>query len=107
MKILLIFSILFLVQSCSFDNKSGIWKSETSISKVDKDTFEQFKRISSTEDSFKKEINIKNNYIFNLPISSENDNWNDIFFNKSNNTKNFKYDFLNQKLFKSKIKYWI
>ena len=89
-------------RSCSFDNKSGIWKSETSISKVDKDTFEQFKRISSTEDSFKKEINIKNNYIFNLPISSENDNWNDIFFNKSNNTKNFKYDFLNQKLFKSK-----
>ncbi len=102
MKILLIIFILFLVQSCSFDNKSGIWKSETSISRTDKDTFEQFKRISSTEDTFKKEISIKNNYIFNLPTSSENDKWNDIFFNQSNSTKNFKYDFLNQKLFKSK-----
>ncbi len=102
MKILLIITILFLFQGCSFDNKSGIWKSETSISRIDKDAFEQFKRISLTEDSFKKEISIENNYIFNLPSRSENNKWNDIFFNQSNNTKNFKYDFLNQKLFKSK-----
>ena len=87
MKILLIISILFLFQGCSFDNKSGIWKSETSISRIDKDAFEQFKRISITEDSLKKEISIENNYIFNLPSSSENDKWNDIFFNQSNNTK--------------------
>ena len=91
-----------MFQGCSFDNKSGIWKSETSISRIDKDSFEQFKRISITERFFKKEISIENNFIFNLPTSSENDKWNDIFFNQSNNTKNFKFDFLNQKLFKSK-----
>ena len=102
MKILFTISILLLLQSCSFDNKTGIWKSETRISKSDKDSFKQFKNISITGDSFKKEINIKNNYIFKLPNISENDEWTDIFYDRSNNTKNFKYDFLNQKLFKSK-----
>ena len=38
----LIISLFFLV-SCSFDNKSGIWKNEKEISKTDKKIFEEFK----------------------------------------------------------------
>ena len=51
MKYLFVFVIIFIINSCSFDNKSGIWKNENLITNnKDNDIFKDFKKIiSSTE----------------------------------------------------------
>ena len=51
-KILFLFIILFY--SCSFDNKSGIWKNESLTSKDDNDIFREFKKLTITYSPFKK-----------------------------------------------------
>ena len=87
MRILLIFLIFIVTQGCSFDKKSGIWKSEiNNTDKKEKDGFQNFKNITTANTFFKKEIKIKNNFNFNLPIymtilSGK------IFFNQFNNLK--------------------
>ena len=85
MRILLIFLIFIVTQGCSFDKKSGIWKNETNITNKEKDDFQQFKNITTTNTSFKKEIKIKKNFNFILPSLYDNSEWKDIFFNQSNN----------------------
>ena len=102
MRILLIFLIFIVTQGCSFDKKSGIWKNETNITNKEKDDFQQFKNITTANTTFKKEIKIKKNFNFNLPSLYDNSEWKDIFFNQSNNSKNFKYSNLNRKSFHSK-----
>ena len=102
MRILLIFLIFIVTQGCSFDKKSGIWKNETNITNKEKDDFQQFKNITTANTTFKKEIKIKKNFNFILPSLYDNSEWKDIFFNQSNNSKNFKYSNLNRKSFHSK-----
>ena len=102
MRILLIFLIFIVTKGCSFDKKSGIWKNETNISDKEKDDFQQFENITTANTIFKKEIKIKKNFNFNLPSLYDNSEWKDIFFNQSNNSKNFKYSNLNRKSFHSK-----
>ena len=46
MKTLFIFLSIVILQSCSFDNKSGIWNSETKISKKELDSFKEFKDLN-------------------------------------------------------------
>ena len=99
------FSILFvLLQHCSFDNKSGIWKNENSVAETENEdgVFQDFKTISSTKETFNEIIPIKKNFKITLSPAISNYNWNDIFFNKTNNTKNFKYNDSNKLIFKSK-----
>ena len=36
-----------ILQNCSFDNKSGIWKTENNVAVKQDDAFEDFKTISS------------------------------------------------------------
>ena len=67
MKILFIFLTIVILQSCSFDNKSGIWNSETKISKKELDSFKEFKDLNISNNSFNKEINIIDGYVFKLP----------------------------------------
>ena len=102
MRILLIFLIFIVTKGCSFDKKSGIWKNETNITNKEKDDFQQFKNITTANTTFKKEIKIKKNFNFILPSLYDNSEWKDIFFNQSNNSKNFKYSNLNRKSFHSK-----
>ena len=101
MKIFYALIILILLQNCSFDNKSGIWKNENFISKEDT-LFEEFKTISNANETFNKIIPIKKNFKFFLGDQIKNTNWSDIFFNQTNNYKNFKYNDKNQLIFKSK-----
>ena len=44
MKLFYVLVILIIFQSCSFDNKTGIWKNENSISNKDNDLFNEFKK---------------------------------------------------------------
>ena len=103
MRLFLIFLIFIFFQNCSFDNRSGIWKSESKVlKKEDLGNLSQFKDLTSDKSSFKKELSIKDNFNFNLPKIYSNSAWTDIFYNQSNNYENFKYTNLNEKLFQSK-----
>ena len=100
MKLFFALIILFLLNSCSFDNKSGIWENKN-ISSYEKNIFKEFKEISNTEEIYNITIPISEKYIFNLTQPIKNNSWNDIYFSSENNTKNFKFDNLNKIIFKS------
>lgn len=93
--------ILIFFQSCSFDNKTGIWESESESVKK-KDQFKEFKTLSSRKDPFSKTIKIDDNFIFNIQNHIENKNWTDEFFQQNNNFANFKYENLQLQKFKSR-----
>ena len=52
--------------------------------------------------SFNKVINKKKNFNFKLDKPIKTSDWRDIFFSKSNNLDNFKYNNKNELIFKSK-----
>ena len=102
MKLVHAFLILIIFQSCSFDNKSGIWNSQNSASKEDEILFKDFEKLYATGEFFNKIIPLKKNFKFKLINEKINTNWNDIYFNKTNNLLNFKYNDSNQIILKSK-----
>lgn len=102
MKILLISILYITITSCSFDNKSGIWKSESNITTENNNDLSQFEDLITANSPFKSEIEIKDGYKFNLPNLHSNLEWNDIFYNQYNNSTNFKFSDLNQRSFRSK-----
>ena len=99
-KILLLFVLLFY--GCSFDNKSGIWKNEGSITEDTNDSFREFKRLAITSNSFNKIINSKKNLKLKTQPLVDAKEWNDIFYSNNNNLQNFRYLNLNKKNFRSK-----
>lgn len=102
MKLFTSLLILIFLQNCSFDNKSGIWKSEATISKKEKDLFKDFEALNVSNQEFKKIIPISKDFKFNKVVSFDNNKWNDVLFDKSNNLKNFKYNEKFNLIFKSK-----
>ena len=102
MKLLSALVILVILQSCSFDNKTGIWKKENNISTKDDNLFSEFETLLSSEKVFDQIINLDYNSKFQLSEQVDNYNWKDILFSGSNNFKNFKYNNLNKVIFKSK-----
>ena len=101
MKLFYIFLILFLFLSCSFDNKTGIWKNENNNFKQKK-IFNDFKKIGNNKKSFDEVIEYKKKYIFKIPNKINNDKWEDIFFNQFNNYINFAYNDQKNIIFKIK-----
>ena len=94
--------ILFILfQSCSFDNKSGIWTKENDKISV-KNQKDDFIILSATRNIFNQTIPKQNNFNFKIYNTYKNSNWNDIFFNKNNNLINLKYNNSNKLIFKSK-----
>lgn len=110
MKLFFIFLILLLFLSCSFDNKTGIWKNNSNISKNKLGSFEDFKQIGVRKSSFNEIIELKKKIIFDIPKKINNDRWEDIYYNQYNNHVNFSYDerknltFVSKKISKYKIK---
>ena len=103
MKLFKFLIILFLLNSCSFDNKTGIWKNENKISDDKQNKiFKDFKKISSSIKIFNENIPIRKKFKFEVDKPVQNISWQDYFFNSNNNLKNFKYDNLNQVVLKSK-----
>ena len=95
------FNYIFF-QNCSFDKKSGIWNNQIETNKKTKDLFEDFETLSTFNNSFNKVINKKKNFNFKLDKPIKTSDWRDIFFSKSNNLDNFKYNNKNELIFKSK-----
>jgi outer membrane protein assembly factor BamB len=102
MKLFYSLIILVLLQSCSFDNKSGIWKNDNNISKEEKDIFSEFETLFSTNNTFDKIVSVEKNFQFKLTSQVNNSKWTDIFYNQDNNYKNFTYNDNNKVIFKSK-----
>ena len=102
MKFFFIYLLLIFLNSCSFDNKSGIWKNENNINKNQIDTFSQFKNISTSIEPFTEIVQLKENYKFKLSEKINPTSWRQIHLNQNNNLNNFEYKNLNELFFKSK-----
>ena len=100
MKVFKFILIIVVLQNCSFDNKSGIWKNENNVKKGY--FFEDFEKLSTTQDFFNIKIDLEKNYKFDLSKTIANKEWLDIFYNSSNNYENFKYENLKKLIFRSK-----
>ena len=93
----ILLTIIFL-QSCSFDNKSGIWKNENMPPEID-EKFDQLESVVTVAPNFEKIIKVKEGYKFRLSKKVLNKNWSDIYYNSSNNYKNFEYKNANETFF--------
>jgi outer membrane protein assembly factor BamB len=102
MKFLYGLLILILFQSCSFDNKSGIWKNADKRQKKESQKYKDYRNLSQTNDAFRETIQFNNNFKIKLKTPQSNLEWKDIYYNQSNNLNNLKYNNQNEILFKSK-----
>ena len=102
MKLLTIFIIFTLLNNCSFDYKSGIWKNENGSPNLSKNSNQEFKTLSLSNKPFDQIINIKQNFRFKVTDPINNLKWDDIYFDQTNNFQNFQYRNLNKISFKSK-----
>ena len=93
MKLFFAIFILFLLNNCSFDNKTGIWNDEGTkrAEKALNKTPKKFKSIYTSNNNLLKEIlpnkNLK--FILNPPI--KNLEWTDVYYDESNNFDHFSY----------------
>lgn len=95
--------ILFIfISSCSFDNKTGIWKNtNNSVSKIE-NIYKDFKTLNTEEELFNEIIYPENSFKIILDPVRKNLFWIDEFYQNSNNLHNFSYKNLNNLVFKSK-----
>ena len=100
MKFIFVLLFFFLFQSCSFDKKSGIWKNENIIDKTS-DSFKDFETLIIFNTSFNSVIE-NDNFTFKLIKPAKISEWSDIYFQESNNFKNFSYGGQNELILKSK-----
>ena len=85
-----------MLSACSFDDKSGIWNNQNSLSKNKKNELSDLKSLITEDKSFDKIIEYKKNLKIFINDPVEVTNWIDIYYDKSNNLNNFKYDDLNK-----------
>ena len=97
--IFLIFTIF--LNNCSFDNKSGIWKNK-SFSNNENNQFKNFKNLTFEKNVFNKVINLQKDFKFKSTRLVLNNDWKDVYYNNNNNFPNFKYNGLNEIIFRSK-----
>lgn len=102
MKLLGALIIFFLLQGCSFDNKTGIWKDENFVKKnVKEEGFVDLNEIFKNS-SFNRTINLEKDFKFNLSEPVNNLGWYDYYYSNTNNFDNFKYSKLDNEIYKSK-----
>ena len=103
MKLLYPIITLFLFNSCSFDNKSGIWKNNNEISnKKIVSVFKDFKKIKSSNEIFDKTVEVDREFKFKINNPSVSLSWKDKFYSPNNSLKNFKYNERNNIILKTK-----
>ena len=102
MKCFKVLIICLTLSSCSFDNKTGIWKNEKNDIDDESNIFKEFKTVTTFENKFNKVIPFNNKNKFQLLKPSNNLEWNDEFFSLNNNLKNFQYNDLNKIILKSR-----
>ena len=93
MKLFFAIFILFLLNNCSFDNKTGIWNDEGTklAEKVLNKTSKKFKSINISNNNLLKEILPDKNLKFRLNPPIKNLEWTDVYYDKSNNFDHFSY----------------
>ena len=101
MKLFFFLIILLFLNSCSFDDKTGIWKNENIKNEKD-DTFKDFKKLSLETKLFSQSLPVDKSFKFSISNSINNSTWNDIFYKENNNFENFQIKGLNQIFYKSK-----
>lgn len=98
-----IFFLVFLVllQSCSFDNRLGVWQNiNENVTK--KENLKGLKSLSLSDKQFDEIIPFNSEYKFFLTKPVIASGWGDIYYNQSNNFENFNYKALNLLKYKSK-----
>jgi len=97
--LILVFFPIILV-SCSFDNKTGIWKDASKIPVEVKSSNSiasnknQFRYVDilAKEKSFDQEVDVPSNFIFQLELPLKINNWTERYGSKTNNISNYSYD---------------
>ena len=104
MKFIYFLVILTFFIGCSFDDKSGIWKTDGNITKNNNDNnqFKDFKKISSSYDFFNEIIPFDKKKILKIPKLVNPSEWKENFYSNNNNFDNFKHELLNKIQSKSK-----
>ena len=102
MKIFLTSILLIILSSCSFDNKTGIWKNSNEVNSKKEERFKDFETLYTETKSFDSLIEPKNNLEIILDPIQLNLKWTDEYYKDSNNLDNFNYKDLNELIFKSK-----
>ena len=102
MKKIILLTIFFFIQGCSFDDKSGIWNNDNTVIKKKDKTFKDFETLVTSEKIFDKIIPIQNDYNFTSGPIKKNSKWHDELYNSSNNFDNFSYNEINELIFKSR-----
>jgi len=100
MKNLLIIFVYFLIASCSFDNKTGIWKDASSIpvenqdgTSIDETNSEnRYEDVLTKSKLFNKEVESKKNSVLKLDLAISMENWTEQYANLTNNVSNFSYE---------------
>ena len=64
MKKIILLTIFFFIQGCSFDDKSGIWNNDNIVIKKKDKTFKDFETLVTSEKIFDQIIPIQNDYNF-------------------------------------------
>ena len=103
MKLFNVFLAIFLFYSCSFDNKSGIWKDEDALTKKIKNTddFVDLNKILN-DNYFNKTVNLDKNFSFKLSKKKNNNSWYDPYYDETNNSENFFVNSLENEIFSSR-----
>ena len=102
MKIFLTSILLIILSSCSFDNKTGIWKNSNEVNSKKEERFKDFETLYTETKLFDSLIEPKNNLEIILDPIQLNLKWTDEYYKDSNNLDNFNYKDLNELIFKSK-----
>ena len=102
MKLLNVFIVLILLQSCSFDNKTGIWNNEKNLSKKENNIFKDFESLNTKNETFDSIIPVDGNFKFKITKIISNYEWKDIYYDQTNNFVNLIYNDQNKLTFKSK-----
>ena len=103
MKFIIIFFLIIILQSCSFDNKSGIWSNVSEPIKKQNSTFKDFKSFSTIKEKiFQKQKPLDKNFTFNILNGKIITEWKDEFLSESNLKENFVYKNTNQNYSKSR-----
>ena len=103
MKIIFCILVIILLQNCSFDNKSGIWKNSSEEIKKTNKNFKDFKKIVLENENFFNEIiEIDKDFKFFLTTPTSSIKWHDFFYNSNNINANFSYSDKNQIILSSK-----
>ena len=102
MKIFLASILLIILSSCSFDNKTGIWKNSNEANLKKEERFQDFETLYTKTKSFNALIDFNNNLEIILDPIKSNLKWTEEYYNSSNNLANFSYKNLNELIFKSR-----